>query len=175
MDSSLGQSVRDSISDLTKSLPFEIYDEYSTSLETQLVNIKQEIDEMSKKQVIIEKKIDCIINFLDNHQTLMLQKQQDDLSTQKTLLVQILTDVLDKENSARIVVDKINDFLGENRKIYLEFFDSVYNQTKKNTEQIKAIKPLLDNIDRTQQGISSLLKVTYSSKIDTVPDYIFPK
>jgi len=144
--------------------PFQIHDEYDH--ENQLVIIKKDINELSKK-------IDCIINFLDNHQSLMLQKQQDDLSMQKTLLVQILTDVLDKENSARIVVDKINDFLTENRKIYIELFDSVYNQTKKNTEQIKSIKPLLDNIDRTQQSISSLLKSSYSN-VDTLPDYLFP-
>lgn len=168
---SLGQSVVRSIDSFK---PFEIHDEYDH--ENQLVIIKRDIDQLANRQAIIEKKIDCIINFLDNHQALMLQKQQDDLSTQKTLLVQILTDVLDKENSARIVVDKINDFLAENRKIYLEFFDSVYNQTKKNTEQIKAIRPLLDNIDRTQQGISSLLKLSHSQDdLISVPSELFKK
>lgn len=151
--------------------PFEIHDEYDH--ENQMVVLKRDLDNLAKRQVNMEKKLDRIINFLDNHQSLMLQSTKDELISQKSLLVQILTDVLDKENSSKFVVDKINDFLTENRRIYTELFDSVYSQTKKNTEQIKSIKPLLDNIDSTQQAISSLLKLNYADTVEPIPDHFF--
>jgi hypothetical protein len=147
-----------------------IHDDYDH--ENQLVIVKRDLELINQRQVVLEQKIDRIINFLDNHQALMLQKNNDTLAEHKSLFVQILTDVIDKENSSKIVVDKINEFLTENRQIYVDLFDSVYKQTKKNTEQIKSIKPLLDNIERTQNGISALLKLTYT-KPDIFPSGIF--
>lgn len=120
-----------------------------------------------KRQDKIEKKLDRIIDYLDNHEALMLQKIHDFLSENRRLLMDTLNNVIEKENSSKYVVDKMNEFLTENRRLYTELFNNVYTQCVKNTQQIKSIKPLLDNINRTQEGISSLLKLTYSNEIES--------
>jgi hypothetical protein len=114
------------------------------------------------RQNQLEKKIDKIIDFLDNHEALMLQKINDFLSENRRLFMDTLNNIIDKENNSKFVVDKMNEFLTDNRKIYTELFNSVYTQCVKNTKQIENIKPLLDNINKTQEAISSLLKLTYS-------------
>lgn len=126
----------------------------------------------------LEKKIDRIIDFLDNHEALMLQKISDVLSENRRLYIDTFNNVIEKENSSKFVVDRMNEFLTENRKIYTELFNNVHSQCVKNTQQIKAIKPLLDNINRTQEGISSLLKLTYAEsepEDKTVPFHFFSK
>lgn len=146
------------------STEFTVHDNYDHA--NPFNGLRQDITDLSKRQDRIEKKLDRVIDFLDNHESLMLQKLHDSMSENRRLLMDTLGNVIEKENSSKYVVDKMNEFLTENRKLYTELFNNVYSQCVKNTQQIKAIKPLLDNINRTQEGISSLLKLTYSNEIE---------
>jgi len=141
----------------------DIHDGYTTDRD-----LSTKFDLLNVRQQRLESKIDKILDFLNNHEALMLQKINDFLSENRRLFIEILNDVIDKENSAKLVVDKINEFLTENRKLYTDRFQDVVSQSKKNTAQIRAIRPLLDNINKTQEGISSLLKLTYSSELDPI-------